>query len=69
MTMFFSNSTLALMREHLSYKNADKMSTLLIEISYSKVTWWTRSLSIHSVIADVTPKKYLIYYLDIIPAI
>ena len=31
--------------------------------------WWTKSLSIRSVIANVAPKKYLIYYFDIIPAI
>ncbi len=47
----------------------DEISTLLIELSYSKVTWWTKSLSIRSVTTDVTPKEYLIYYLDIIPAI
>ncbi len=69
MTMFFSNPTLAPMRKYLSYKNVDKMRTLLTELPYSKVIWWTRSLSIHSVTTDVTPKEYLMYYLDIIPAI
>ncbi len=69
MTMSFSNPTLSPMLEHLSYKNVDKMRALLIELPYDKVTWWTRSLSIHSVTADVAPKEYLMYYLDIIPAI
>ncbi len=68
-SMFFSNLTLALIQEYLSYKNMDKMRTLLTELLYGKVTWWTRSLSICSVTTNVTPKKYLIYYLDIIPAI
>ncbi len=45
------------------------MSALLTELSYGKVTWWTKSLSIRSVIADVALKEYLMYYLDIIPAI
>ncbi len=39
MTMFFSNHTLASMREHLSYKNMDKMRALLIELPYGKITW------------------------------
>ncbi len=69
MTIFFSNPTLAPMREHLSYKNVDKMRTLLIELTYDNVTWWTRSLSIRSVTTDVAPKEYLMYYLVIIPAI
>ncbi len=69
MTIFFSNHTLAPMRKHLSYKNVDEMRALLIELPYSKVTWWTRSLNIRSVTADVAPKEYLMYYLDIIPAI
>ncbi len=68
-TIFFSNSTLAHMREHLSYKNVDKIRALLKELPYSKVTWWTRGLNICSVTADVAPKKYLIYYLDIISVI
>lgn len=38
MTIFFTNPDLAPMREHLSYKNADKMKVLLIELPYSKVT-------------------------------
>ena len=37
-TMFFSNPTLALMREYLSYKNVDKMGALLTELLYGKVT-------------------------------
>ncbi len=69
MTMFFSNPNLALMREHLSYKNVDEMRVLLIEFSYDKITWWTGSLSIRLVTADVASKEYLMYYLDIILAI
>ncbi len=69
MTIFFSNPTLAPMREHLSYKNVDEMRALLTELLYSKVTWWTRSLNIRSVTTDVAPKEYLMYYFDIIPAI
>ena len=69
MDMFFNNSELALMRQHLSYKNVDKMRALLTELLYDKVTWWTKSLSICSVIPDVALKEYFMYYLDIIPAI
>ncbi len=69
MGIFFNNPDLAPMREHLSYKNGDEMRALLTELSYGKVTWWTKSISIRSVIADVTPKEYLMYYLDIKPAI
>ncbi len=69
MIMFFSNSTLVPMWEHLSYKNVDEMRALLTKLPYGKVTWWTRSLNIRSVTADVAPKEYLMYYLDIIPAI
>ncbi len=39
MTICFSNLTLALMQEHLSYKNVDEMKALLTELLYSKVTW------------------------------
>ena len=45
------------------------MRTLIMELPYGKITWWTKSLNIRSVIADVAPKKYLMYYLNIIPAI
>ncbi len=38
MTMFFSNPTLALIQEHLSYKNMDKMRALLIKLPYGKIT-------------------------------
>ncbi len=69
MTMFFSNPTLAPIREYLSYKNIDEIKTLLTELRYGKITWWTRSLTIRSVTADVAPKEYLMYYLDIISAI
>ncbi len=69
MTMFFSNLILAPMREYLSYKNVDKMRALLTELLYSKVTWWTRSLSIRLITVNVAPKEYLMYYLDIIPII
>lgn len=69
MTMFFTNSDLALMWEHLNYKNVDKIRALLIELPYDKIIWWAKSLNIASVTADVVPKKYLIYNLDIIPAI
>lgn len=40
-----------------------------MELSYSKVMWWTKSLSICSIITDVALKKDLKYYLNIIPAI
>lgn len=39
MTIFFTNSNLASMREYLSYKNVDKMRALLTELLYSKITW------------------------------
>ena len=39
MRMFFNNPNLASMREHLGYKNVDKMRALLTELSYDKVTW------------------------------
>lgn len=45
------------------------MQILFIELLYDKIIWWIRSLSRCSVIADITVKKYLIYYLDIILAI
>ena len=47
----------------------DEIRVLLIELPYGNVTWWAKSISIYLVIADVAPKKYLMYYLDIIPAI
>ncbi len=62
MGRFFNNPDLAPMREHLSYKNVDKIRALLTELPYGKVTWWTKSMSIRSVIANVAPKKYLMYY-------
>ncbi len=39
MTMFFSNPTLTLMQEYLSYKKVDKIWALLTELLYSKVIW------------------------------
>ena len=69
MGMLFNNPDLAPIREHLSYKNVDEMRALLTKLPYGKVTWWTKSISIRSLIADVAPKEYLMYYLDIIPAI
>ncbi len=69
MGMFFNNPDLASMREHLSYKSVDEMKALLTELPYGKVTWWTKSISIRSVIANVASKEYLMYYLDIIPTI
>ena len=59
MRMFFNNLDLAPMREHLSYKSVDETRALLTELPYGKVIWWTKSISIRSVIADVAPKKYL----------
>lgn len=47
----------------------DKMRVLLIKLLYDKVTWWTKNISIHSVIANVTLTKYPKYYLNIILAI
>lgn len=67
--MFFNNPNSTLMGEQLTYKNVDQMWALLTELPYNKVIWWTKSLSICSIITDVTPKKYLMYYFDIIFAI
>ena len=67
--IFVNNSNLATMRKHLNYKSIDKMRNLLIELPYNKVTWQIKSRNIHLAIADMLPKKYLIYYLDIILAI
>ena len=39
MGMFFNNPDLAPMRQHLSYKNVDKIRALLTELPYGKVTW------------------------------
>ena len=47
----------------------NKIKTLLIKFLNNKVTWLTRSLSIHLVTADIVPKEYLIYHLDIISVI
>ncbi len=69
MAIFFRNTTLAPMREYLSYKNVEEIRVLLTELPYGQIIWWTKNLSIYSVTADVAPKKYLMYYLDIIPAI
>lgn len=69
MGIFFSDLDLVPIRERLSYKNVDEMQALLTELLYGKVTWWTKILSICSVIANVALKEYLMYYLDIIPAI
>ena len=57
MTMFFSNPILILIWEHLSYKNIDKIKALLTKLLYGKVIWWTKSLSICLVIADVALKN------------
>ena len=69
MGIFFNNLDLTPMRQHLSFKNVDEMKVSLTKLPYNKVTWWTKSISICLVIVDVVPKKYLIYYVDIIPAI
>ena len=69
MGMFFNNPDLAPIQKHLSYKSVDEMRALLTELPYNEVTWWTKTISIYLVIIDVTLKEYLIYYLDIIPAI
>lgn len=69
MTMFFTNLNLALMQAHLSYKNVDKIRALLTELLYTRVIWQTKRLTIASIITNVIPKEYLIYYLDILPAI
>ncbi len=39
MTMFFSNLTLASMRNHLNYKNVNKMRALWTKLPYGKVIW------------------------------
>lgn len=67
--MFFINPDLALIWKHLSYKSVDEMRALLTKLPYSKVIWLTKSINIGLVIADVAPKNYFMYYLDIIPAI
>lgn len=36
--ILFHNLNLALMQEHLSYKNINKIMALLIKLSYVKVT-------------------------------
>lgn len=41
------------------------MRVLLIKLPYDKVTWWTKSLSICLVIANMALKEYLMYYFDI----
>ena len=66
MIMIFSNLTLIPIQEYLNYKNVDKIKVLLIELPYSKVTWWIKSLCIRLIITNIALKKYLIYYLDII---
>ena len=68
-SMFLSNLNLTLIEKQLSYKNADKIRVSLRDLQYSKRMWWTKSFNIISVIANVTLKRYLIYYLDIIFAI
>lgn len=45
------------------------MQALLIELLYGKVTLQAKKLRIYLIIADKAIKKYLMYYLDIIPAI
>ena len=37
--IFFNNSDLTSMQEHLSYKSIDEMKALLTELPYNKVTW------------------------------
>ena len=69
MKRIFNNPDLVPMREYLSYKSIDKIRVLLTELLYGKVTWWIKSISICSVIANMAPKKYLKYYLDISLAI
>lgn len=67
--IFFNNSDLASIQQYLSYKNIDKIRVLLTKLSYSKVTWQTKSISICSVITNMAPKEYFMYYLNIIPTI
>ena len=69
MEMFFNNLDLAPMLEYLSYKSVDEIKALLTKLPYGKVIWWRKSIIIYLVIANMAPKEYLIYYLDIIPAI
>ena len=57
--MLFSHPDLAPMRQYLSYKNVDKMKILLTELPYSEETWWTKSLNIRLLIADVVSKNIL----------
>lgn len=38
----------------------------MTKLLYSKVTWWTSCLNIHSIIVDVVSEEYLIYYMDIL---
>lgn len=39
---------------------------MLTKLLYGKITWWIKSLKIYSVNANIAPKEYLMYYLDII---
>lgn len=47
----------------------NKIKILLIKLLYDKVTYKIKSLNIYFVIANMALKKYLMYYLEIIPAI
>lgn len=67
--IFFNNLNLTLMEKYLSYKNLDKMRVLLTKLPYDKVTLWIKSQNICLVFANMVPKEYLMYYLDIILAI
>lgn len=47
----------------------DNIKALLIKLLYSKLTQQIESLNISLITVDMALKKYLMYYLDIIPAI
>lgn len=68
-TIFFNNLNFISMQKHLNYKNINKIRVLLTKLPYSKVTWWIKNLSPHSVTIDIALKEYLICYLDSISII
>lgn len=69
MGIFFNNPDLAPMWKYLSYQNVNEMRTLLTELVYDQDILLIKSLNIYLLIANMALKEYLIYYLDIIPAI
>lgn len=50
------------MRDHLNYKNTNKIRILLIQLVYGKVIEWTKNLGIYLIITGIVTIEYLIYY-------